>query len=926
MRLCTSIQKNFFAFGEEWHKKHGAMYCDDDKILTINELNFDNNNIHIKFHCINTSWCSKKHEEKGKMKIITGKMKLASDNLPDKGRDDIVITMMHHSPEWLNWDDYDAWNEYHKKYSDIILVGHDHRAECVRKTNYDKTTNEFIMGNQLYEKDNPNQSGFNILKLKIEEKTMQECFFTYEWNGIIYTKKIDTGYHPFVKNRFVGSGIELKEEVIEYIEDIGFDIINKNKRELKLSDVFGFPTLREERRKETRFFRDMQNLMKYIEKKKFVSIRGQKEYGKTALLKQLFREYHKENKFPVFLDITKINTADGEELNRIIGQRYVDTYENVSADAMLQKASEEKVCLIDGFEEIRLTDKSAKKFLQYLTSKFGIVIISRNHKLDLINPLSYVEMNDFIKSTFTILIIQPARRSYMDRIISKWIQTGEGLDENSPEFDAKRKAKYAEIGTVMKGNYFNGTPIDLLLVLSYLEQNQLTQIDYSRYSFIYDSMILTKLNTIGNNEAQTISAYSKILRSIAYKMYKDEIQGYVDEAYIISVILDYKEKHSGFNKKVGYILQRMVECSFLECKNDTYRFRHGYMYYYFTGSYIEKDLSQTERNLVIKEIFFNMDKDLNYNVALFISHNMSIHDILPIVKKLEEELLSEYKDFKYEDIKVLIEEWGGDIEGRVKKIYTVPENSNIPKLREARFRKQEEEEVEVDAGEDVESVQTDDDVRKINVDVIRIGKLVDYMGNILKNYSGGMEDVPREEIIDLMFKSAIKTIGAFFGFSKYLGSKLIEMHEEKIKEGDEDAIEIQQDFIDFVKKMFADLWSQFVSANILGLAASFECDAIKENIANYSVKNHTDFVRMTRVEFLLRIANTRLPVEEINDLYKGKDSLEEISKIIMKNNIYRYLSSYQFNNDDRKAICDTLEFNIKDVLIEEHKNLALQAK
>ncbi len=174
-KICTSIQKNYFAFCDEWYKKYGAMSCARDKVLTVNELQLEN--IHIQIHCINTSWCSRKREEKGKMKITTGKMKLETGILPEKKCDDIVITMMHHSAEWLDWDDREVWDEYHRKYSDIILVGHEHKAECVKKTNYDETTNMFIMGNQLFDKYLPDQSGFNILKIVTGIKPMQECFF-----------------------------------------------------------------------------------------------------------------------------------------------------------------------------------------------------------------------------------------------------------------------------------------------------------------------------------------------------------------------------------------------------------------------------------------------------------------------------------------------------------------------------------------------------------------------------------------------------------------------------------------------------------------------------------------------------------------------------------------------------------------------------
>jgi len=272
-----------------------------------------------------------------------------------------------------------------------------------------------------------------------------------------------------------------------------------------LSDIFGFPTLREERGKVTKIINDMSTLIEFIEKEKFISIRGDKEYGKTALSKQLFEKFFELKKFPIFLDIGKINTADGEALNRIVADKYLSTYNNVDADAIMQKESTERVCFIDNFEEIKLMDKNAKKFLRYLTNKFGYVIITRNHMLDIINPLNYVEMNDFIQDTFRILFIQPTRRAARERIVNKWIQLSGEEDVNSVIFDAKRKEKYAQIEAVMKTNYFNKTPIDLLLVLSYLEQDHPTQLDYSRYSYVYDGLILNKLTMISEATGGQIS-------------------------------------------------------------------------------------------------------------------------------------------------------------------------------------------------------------------------------------------------------------------------------------------------------------------------------------------------------------------------------------------------------------------------------------
>ena len=929
LKVCTGIQKNYFNFVSEWNQKHGALSCMNDKILTINELNWDKENISLKIHCINTSWCSRRHEEKGKMKIVNGKMKMPSNQLPDKELNDIVITMMHHDAEWMDWDDKAVWNEYHKKYSDIILVGHDHTTEFVLKQNYDESSNYFVKGNQLFDKNSPDQSGFNILKINTSHAPMLECFFTYEWDGNLYTKKIDTGYHSFKRNRFFGSSIELKKEVQDFLEEMDIDIVCGDRKEIKLSEIFGFPTLREDKGKVTKFLRDMPSLMKHLENEKCISIRGQKEYGKTALLKQIFEQYFEMKKFPVFLDISKINTSDGEVLNRIVEEKYRNTYNNIDANAIMQKDSSERVCLIDNFEEIKLTDKSAKKLLQYFGNKFGYIIITRNHMLDIMNPLNYVEMNDYIQEKFSILVIQPTRRTSKERIINKWLQLSGEYEEENIAFDAKRKEKYAQVQAVMRSNYFNKTPIDLLLVLSYLEQDYSPRLDYSRYSYVYDGLILNKLTALaekhGGRVSNNISIYKTILQKIAYKMYTDGLQKYVKEDYVLSVILDYKEHHSNAKLKATDVINWLADFKFLECKDDTYKFKHSYMYYYFVGSYIENVLPPVEKDQVIRNVFANINDDVNYNIALFLAYKMNIeYQIIPLIKEFGDPLLKQYQDFRYDNIRKLIEDWGGDIEKKVERIYNVPQNEEIPAIRDQKMKELEEQEAKRDG--DQENDKTDEKVRKTNNDVLKMGRYVDFMGNILKNYSGKMENTSREEGIDFIFKSVSKVIGSLCDFSMYMVDKLIQMIEEKIKEGDEEDIKFKSEFTEAIKSSFAHILFTFIEANLTGVAGSLDNDILKENIASYCTMNNSEFVKMARLEYLIRISSIKLPVDEINILFKGKGCLSEISQSILKDNIYKYLTSFQYDVKDRQMVCATLGFNSKDLLIQERKEAVLSEK
>ena len=83
---------------------------------------------------------------------------------------------------------------------------------------------------------------------------------------------------------------------------------------------------------------------------------------------------------------------------------------------------------------------------------------------------------------------------------------------------------------------------------------------------------------------------------------------------------------------------------------------------------------------------------------------------------------------------------------------------------------------------------------------------------------------------------------------------------------------------------------------------------------------------MARLEYWIRISSVRLPVDEIRALFTGKNCLSEISQNILKDNIYRYLTSYQYDGHDRQSVCSILGFNNKDLLIQEQKLAVLAEK
>lgn len=919
MEICTSIQANYFAFVNYYEKKKLASPNRKNSIFTQNVIiNEELGKYIIKLQCLNTAWCSSLHEKKDMLFSVP-------ENIGIKGEDDIVITLMHHGENWFGWQGTENWEKYHKESSDIILIGHDHYFQFVQKTNYDSTTNYFIKGNQLYSTEEPDQSGFNIFKVNLQDNV--EFFYTYSWNGKLFERIIDSKARTFERNRFSKYRISIARGLKERLEDIEIDISSRYKSPLLLSDIYVFPPLKGEslnNSNKTQLYRGEKNIISIIQTKKKILVNGDKEYGKTALLKRLFMIFYGMDLFPVFIDVNDIKSADEGNVNTLIREAYKSSYCNLSIDEVMQMENGKRVCLIDDFNETILSDKSLKIFLEYINTQFGIVILTENNRNSMVDAAKNLEANDFVNNTFYELDITELRRYGKSKIIDKWLLLEDPeQDVKSQEFDVKRKEKMSQIQNVIKNGYFRNTPLEFLLVLSYMENSEAMNADYSRFSYVYDCLIREKINDISDKDNKTALAYRTLLEILAYDLYSKDVSSIFNEQYILEAIANYNENYPRLKGTSVKVIQKLVQYKILEEKNDRYKFKYDYMYYYFAGSYIVDILSPDERDKKTKEILSNLSSEKNYNIGLFMAYSVNPeHDILPKLQSISSELLPEYKEFNYEDQKDFLKKINSDVLEKLDKIYSIPENSEIPQIQEnKKIRQDDIDEEKVDKEETEKKAKEDLDI--IFTDFVKLLRLIEFQGDILKNYATKIKNQPRKNIIELMGNSNLKLIGFLCKRLSDQVDKIIEIVEKKTKEGKEDKIPEKDVLLSLIKDFISILWSSFIEVNVDNLAYCWDCDLLEDDIVAYKEKVQSAFFDMVNVEYKIRITDDKLPVDDIERCLAGKRRLGSFSKSIMKSIVASYLSSYQYDSKDKERVCNLLGFNYKKLFLEDQKNAVL---
>lgn len=727
--------------------------------------------------------------------------------------------------------------------------------------------------------------------------------------------------------------MELKAEFLDYLEEMDIDLTNKVKGTLKLSDIYVYPVLKGgkiDSKKEKKYYREKEDILAVIKEEKYILFYGEKEYGKTALVKKLYKDFFDIKFYPVIVDATKLKTDDGDDLNKIIADFYCSQYNNLEEEIILQMDSEKKVCIIDNLEDALVSDKVLKKILHYLTCKFGIVLITSNLQNDMLNFVKNVEVKEYLENKFTKLYIQEIKRYMRNKLVNKWLLLEDNeRDVNSQEFDVLRRNKLSRIQNVMKTGFFNKTPIEFLLVLSYLDNYEKMNTNYSRYSYIYECLILDKINEIADGDTNEATMYRTILEQLAYRIYNDNDGEDVDESLLLKVISDYKEDYRG--SKDGYIdiVNNISKYKILEMKNSKYRFKHSYMYYYFTGSYIQNQLPPLEKSKKINQIFSDLSKEINFNIALFLAYDMNVqYEILPQVQEICNGLLSQYKDFKYTKQKELLEKLECNIDDKVDKIFDIPQNANIPIIQEKKALAKDEIEEALESSENSNEIvngeeENEEEMDEMMKDFTKSVRMIEFLGDILKNYSSAIKSKPRIEIINLMYDTSIKLMGVLYDSLNDMIDTIIGIVDERSKE-DKDEIVARSQFKQKTNEFLRQFWAAFVSLNVSNLSFSLQSDRIADEILDFRDEKKCTFFDLTSIDYFIRTQNGHLPVKDIEKCVKGKNKLDGFSLKVLSQNVSFFLKNYQYDEKDKKAVCSLLNFNIKDVFIEEQKIKAIK--
>ena len=169
-----------------------------------------------------------------------------------------------------------------------------------------------------------------------------------------------------------------------------------------------------------------------------------------------------------------------------------------------------------------------------------------------------------------------------------------------------------------------------------------------------------------------------------------------------------------------------------------------------------------------------------------------------------------------------------DIDRKINQIFNIPKNADIPVLQEKKALENDELEIEYEkrnTDEEDRIEENEEELDKMTLEFTKTIRVIEFLGDVLKNYSSSIKRKPRIEIINLMYNSSMKLLGALYNSLDGMIDTIADIVDEKAKE-DQEEIAARSEFKRKINEFLSRFWASFVGITASNLGYSLQSDRI----------------------------------------------------------------------------------------------------
>ena len=804
----NTLQTNFNDFAKQYNNYY-------EKIILTKTIQIGDNK--ILFLLVNSAWMSELHENMGRI-VIPDLYETAIH--PENYK--FVALMQHHPLGWLNHN-YSEFENFIRNNVDIVFFGHEHKRDNYTVSSPFWNLTEFH-GKELQNiEGDKDQSGFSLIKFDDDFSNYQA--FDFDWDGSTYkcTKNPQVQFH---RNRSAIQNILFpNEEAIKYINDVGLNIKHFAKDNILLSDIYIWPNLQvvnlETEDVHNKKIKD--NIFETISSSSGICIiSGESLGGKTSFAKMCFFEYIKlKEKCCIYAngkDITIRNKNYENIIKNIVENQFsLNDFSRFETIEFKNKA-----IIIDDFDFISFKGASNRKdFIKYISQNYDTVIIIISNEVEYTTLLTSDYFENKELSLYNILPLGNKKRY---DLIYKWYSLGCRFSEE--EIKIKTKESFSKLNVILGSDnaIMPALPISIITILQNIDAADFTSFNESQYGFLYESLIQRSLYRIPNHLNGDNNIYIQILSALAFNMLKNKSHSFTSEQLAI-LINEFKEDKL-IKLNSNNFLNQIVEVDLVKISNSTdYRFKYSYIYYYFCGKYISSNITKKEVKEIVEymcERLYNVDYG---NIVIFICHLTNNEDVIDTILLNSYDILKKCKEFSFADSKGLLGNIQEVVSININKL-RVGSNTDVTSNNNTRME-------QLDYGDEKDEINDDiDDEEKVIADLTSAFKTLDVLGHVLKNYPGTISGENKLQIIDEIYKLAMRVISAYSDALMLIKKDIVDYFVTQLKKRNQNIIleKLESDITRILILIFSRVASMIIRRIAFSYSSEYLLEAVNKGL------------------------------------------------------------------------------------------------
>lgn len=632
----SNVQKDFFEFAERngnpWKNRISEALCIETDIGKVS------------IHLINSAWDSTLHE-------IPGQLLMPEVHIPEETTKDtaLSLTLIHHPLHWLSPDSVHSLSETFRRYTDVLFVGHEHRADKLTMKGEKWTYSQFN-GKELQNSECANDSSFsvytwdNLQKVKILE-------YAWDIEKQFYDRVYESEQDVALNQMRTRGCVYPNSMTLEMLRDIGATIHHFRIDAVSLEDLYCWPeidVLPTDESKVKNPVRISNDIPQNISNYRVPLIVGSPNCGKTSLLKSLYSYYLSQGICCLSCNGIDLVSSTESGITRIIEEQFCKQYNQNQLEEFRQMTTSSKVLLIDDFESMTFNLERQSRIINHLLESFQRVILFSGSDVD----ISMLLAIRFAGSDEKIvpLRIRPFGNKKRNELITKWYSLG---DEYAFE-DSEMKLKADQARDVIDGvlgshrTIVPATPIVVISLLQNLEAFSTSTFAGSQYGYLYENLVNRSLAAIHNTNPGTMNIHVAVLSRIAYNMLIGKKKSF-SEMELINLVHVFVADRLVPVDAIALLSNMMSVRLIKKDEGGSYRFSYPYIFYYFCGKYIATHIEED----AVKELVVYMSERLfieDYgNIIIFVCHFCNSLHIIESVLLNSYSLFDKVHPFSFEE-------------------------------------------------------------------------------------------------------------------------------------------------------------------------------------------------------------------------------------------------------------------------------------